>query len=255
MVARTRLRRFGPSATTILMTSDNYHLQELSIAKSPGDPRRVMPTIRPEHRCILDVGCGAGQTLIASELAPGVTAVGVDVDSAALSLGRALGAGIRFARARGEALPFESESFDLVISRVALPYMNIPQALDEMRRVLKTGGDLWVVLHPLSLVMGRLAADLLRLKLKGVIYQLYVLTNGLALHLLGKQFNFPVTGGGCESFQTVGGIRRVLRHTGFEGVEIRRSNFFVVTAKKSPPCDPVAKRGARNCSSRRPGDF
>ncbi len=215
------------------MTADDYHLLELSIANSPDDPRRVMPTITPEHRRILDVGCGAGQTLIASNLAPVVSAVGVDVDFSALSLGKRLNKGIRFARAKGEALPFEGEHFDLVISRVALPYMNVPLALAEMQRVLKAGGDLWLVMHPFSMVRKELAANFLRLRLKGAIYQLYVLTNGLALHLFGRQFRFPGNGA-CESFQTVGGITRSLRRAGFEEIEISRRDFFVVTARKRP---------------------
>jgi SAM-dependent methyltransferase len=214
------------------MSSDDYHLLELSIANTPGDPRCVMPTIRTGQRRILDVGCGAGQTLIASNLAQDVSAVGVDVDSVALTLGRSLSKGIHFARARGEALPFARDNFDLVISRVALPYMNVPVALAEMARVLKAGGELWLVLHPLSAVMSALASNVSRLKLKGAIYQLYVLANGLALHLLSKQFDFPLKGGRCESFQTVRGIRRALQAAGFEGVEIRRDNFFVVTARK-----------------------
>lgn len=215
------------------MSADDYHLLELSIANSPDDARHVMPTITPKHRRILDVGCGAGQTLIASNLAPGVTAVGVDVDLSALALGRRLNQRIRFALAKGEALPFEGENFDIVFSRVALPYMNVPKALAEMGRVLKAGGDLWLVLHPFSMVRKELVANILRLRLKGAIYHLYVLTNGLALHLFGRQFGFPLSGG-CESFQTVGGIIRALRRAGFEEIEVHRRNFFVVTARKRP---------------------
>ena len=41
-----------------------YHLLELEIARSPDDPRCVMPELRPSYRAVLDVGCGAGQTLL-----------------------------------------------------------------------------------------------------------------------------------------------------------------------------------------------
>src|SRR5207245_7299416 len=49
-----------------------------------------------------------------------------------------------------ELLPFREASFDFVFSRVALPYMHIPKAASEMGRVLKPGGGLWCLLHPLS---------------------------------------------------------------------------------------------------------
>ena len=67
--------------------SSNYHRLELSIATDPNDSRRVMPRVESRHRRILDIGCGAGQTLIGSNLSDNVMAVGVDVDHAALALG------------------------------------------------------------------------------------------------------------------------------------------------------------------------
>src|SRR2546421_12144982 len=129
-----------------------YHVLELQIACNPADTRRVMPKIRPQHRRILDVGCGAGQTLIASGLAPEVTAIGGDSDARALALGRRLDKRIRFVCAKGESLPLPSNHFDLVISRVSLPYMRRRAALAEMARVLAPGGDAWFVLHPASRV-------------------------------------------------------------------------------------------------------
>lgn len=214
--------------------SESYHRLELLIASDPGDPRRVMPAISAHHRRILDVGCGAGQILIASDLASNVLAVGADIDHSALLLGDKLSSNIQFVCASGEGLPFENATFDLVICRIALPYMHIHRALSEMWRVLSTGGDLWLVLHPFSMIRRELIASLTRLKLKSIVYQLYVVTNGLALHLLGGQFKFPFKGGSYESFQTVKGIQSVLRSVGFNQIKIDRSKFFVVTAKKAP---------------------
>ena len=56
----------------------HYHLRELAIANDPSDPRRNMPHLEETDRRILDVGCGAGQTLIASAPVAEVLAVGVD---------------------------------------------------------------------------------------------------------------------------------------------------------------------------------
>ena len=62
------------------MDSTDYHLQELAIANCPADPRHILPPVSASHRWLLDVGCGAGQTLIASRLDPGVKVCGVDPD-------------------------------------------------------------------------------------------------------------------------------------------------------------------------------
>ena len=217
-----------------MTASDDYHRLELSIASNPNDPRRIMPSITAEHTRILDVGCGAGQILIASDLGSGVLAVGTDIDHSALVLGSQLSDNkVRFVCASGEALTFASKTFDLVICRVALPYMHIPRALTEMSRVLKDGGDLWLVLHPFEMVRKELFESLAGLRLKSILDRLYVVTNGLALHLLGRQFKVPIGGGRYESFQTNTGIKRVLRSAGFEDIKIRREKFFVVTAKKA----------------------
>src|SRR5687768_18080772 len=105
----------------MLTNSADYHRLELAIATGPNDSRRVMPVIEERHRRILDIGCGAGQTLIGSELRDGVLAVGLDLDHAALALGKQFSPSIQFVEGRGEALPFDHEAFDLVICRVALP--------------------------------------------------------------------------------------------------------------------------------------
>jgi ubiquinone/menaquinone biosynthesis C-methylase UbiE len=212
----------------------DYHLQELAIANDVGDPRRIMPHLEESDRRILDVGCGAGQTLISSAPLPEVLAVGVDSDHPALRLGTQLTNAICFVAAKGEALPFGNESFDLVISRVALPYMKVGNALNEMCRVLRVGGRVWLVLHPFDRTFKDLISNLVRFKMKATIYQLWVLTSGVTLHLFGKQWAWILKPGSYESFQTSGAVRRLLKTAGFERIEITRGKHFVVTAVKRP---------------------
>ena len=208
-----------------------YHVLELQIAADPVDRRRVMPAIRCEHRRIVDVGCGAGQTLIASRLPADVTAIGVDCDPRALSLGRLLYPRLGLIRGRGEALPLPTGFFDLAISRVALPYMRTGAALAEMSRVLRPGGDLWIVLHPFSLVWGEFKASLKRRRWRVALQRAYALANGAAVHLTGREL--PVAyRGKCHSFQTEARIVRTLESLGFEGIRVEQGRFFVVTATK-----------------------
>jgi|SRR5689334_1033319 len=210
-----------------------YHRLEFSIATNPADPRRILPDISARHRRILDVGCGAGQTLLASNLSAPVFVVGVDVDHSALVYGRRQVTKIHFVGAEGEALPFTNNSFDFVICRVALPYMDVRRALCEMFRVLDEGGELWLVLHPLSMTARELLDSLRQFNSKATVYRLWVLGNGLSLHLFGKQWRWPLHPKRYESWQTAARTRRILLSTGFGAVSVKRGDHFLITARKN----------------------
>jgi SAM-dependent methyltransferase len=214
------------------MTSQ-YHLAELEIAWSAHDPRRVMPIIPEDCRTILDVGCGAGQISIASRRTSKGVFFGVDVDFSALELGRELTKDIHFVAANGESLPFRDDSFDMLICRVTLPYMDVRRSLAEFRRVLKPNGLLWLVLHPFSLVAKHLVSSVRSGNLGDMVFRIYVIANGLALALTGRQFRFLLGRRRQESFQTEAGTRRALTFHGFSHIEIRQQQHFVATARKA----------------------
>ena len=217
----------------MLNDSSDYHRLELSIASDPHDPRRVMPVVEQRHRRILDVGCGAGQTLIGSNLSEKVLAVGLDVDHSALALGKQLNTVIHFVSGRGEALPFENETFDLVTCRVSLPYMHVSRALSEMARVTAVGGDLWLVLHPFSMTAKELGTTLAGFQIKASLYRLWVLINGLMLNTLGRQSHWPGDSNRYETWQTGTGMKRALLAAGFDQIRIDRGNHYVVTARRA----------------------
>ena len=191
-----------------------------------------MPSVDASHRKILDVGCGAGQTLIGCALSPEVFAVGLDLDESALAFGRGLNRGINFVRASGEELPFHRESFDLVISRVALPYMQINKGLAEMFRVLRADGDLWIVLHPLSGTLSELMSEARQLHLKGFLFRSWVLLNGLSFNVFGRQYAWPIDRNRRETWQGNRRMTRVLLAAGFSDIQITRNKHFVITARK-----------------------
>ena len=179
---------------------------------------------------MLDVGCGAGQTLIASRLGPDVRGIGVDVAHDALVLGRSLAPRLAFVRAGGEALPFRGDAFDLVICRVALPYMHIPRALAEMGRVLARHGDLWLVLHPWSMTAREWVDALRAVHVRKLVHRTYIVLNSIVFHLTGAMVRWPR--GGYESFQTRRAMRRGLSAAGFVDVRISRTAAFIVRARK-----------------------
>jgi SAM-dependent methyltransferase len=218
-----------------MSSNAQYHLNELQIARSPDDPRHAMPVIPAGCKRVLDIGCGAGQTLVASDLA-GALPFGIDNDLEALQLGKTISVGIGFVQGSGEALPFRDGAFDFVFSRVALPYMRIPVAVREIARVLKPGGQLWCTLHPLSMLSWRNAIGSLR----RTGFEICRLTNTALLHLAGWQFRFPLKRTVTESWQTERGIRLALRKADLESIRVSSGSHFVVTARK--PGDRAAAR-------------
>jgi len=199
----------------------NYHLIELEIALNPSDPRHTLPTCISAQDCVLDIGCGAGQTLIATFA--GNRSYGVDKNLNALLLGKSLTKDVRFVCARAEALPFASGAFTKVISRVTLPYTNIPIVLREMKRVLVPGGHLWLTLHSYSLTKA-----LQRSERWSWPQRAYVLANSLLLHFFQTSISYQ---GKYESFQTNYGIVKALRKAEFHEILVTRTVHFLVTAR------------------------
>lgn len=223
------------------MTKDSrisYHLQELEIARDQQSPFHAMPRFSENDNAILDVGCGIGQTLVASGLKNSKLLVGIDIDLDSLIFGQRQFGYINFTNGTAECLPFKSESFDFVISRVTLPKTNIPKSLKEIRRVLKKDGKVWFTLHPFSMSLSNFKKSILALltfKSKSVFFHTYVIVNGIYFHIFGKQFAYPVFGklyGKYESFQTESGIIRALENAGFRNPTVQKGKIiFAVTAQ------------------------
>jgi len=202
--------------------SIDYHRAELKIALDPSHPSHILPPAAPQSYQVLDVGCGAGQTLVAAY--PDRISFGIDIDFAALKLGRCLTDQVCFVCGKAENLPYRSGQFDLVVARVSLTYTNIIDSLREIHRVLKKGGTLWMTLHPFSIPWRQAKES----NLKGRVFFAYVVLNGVVFHLLQRQFSFR---GKYESFQTIWGICRALRKTEFETISITRGKHFEATAR------------------------
>jgi len=101
---------------------------------------------------LLDVGCGTGtltQMLAQSESA--VTITGLDADLNALKRAKAkstiLGKRVTFEQGYAQEMPFETASFDIVVSSLFFHHLDQQQkleALKEIRRVLKPEGQLHI---------------------------------------------------------------------------------------------------------------
>jgi ubiquinone/menaquinone biosynthesis C-methylase UbiE len=97
---------------------------------------------------LLDIGTGPGRLLIAlRRLAPELELTGVDISEAMVAQAAAnmaaagLSDKVRVQQAGAKQLPFEDNSFDIVISTASLHHWKQPQeSMAEVHRVLKPGG-------------------------------------------------------------------------------------------------------------------
>ena len=158
--------------------------------------------LKPET--VLDLGCGAGQELL--PFLEKTEAICVGADSAA-ELGKItaemFGSEKRaaFVRSEGERLPFASESFDVVLCRVALPYMDNRKAVGEIARVLKPGGVLLLKTHAPLFYFGMIAERLKTFSPRQVAYPLICLAASFWHLLTGRQLQKGIWRG-KEIFQT-----------------------------------------------------
>jgi ubiquinone/menaquinone biosynthesis C-methylase UbiE len=101
---------------------------------------------------ILDVGCGSGaMNLVLARRFPDSEIVGIDLSEPLLRLAREgaeaanLGERVRFERADVQEIPYDDDSFDVVINTNMVHLVEDPvRMLDEMERVLVPGGFLFI---------------------------------------------------------------------------------------------------------------
>lgn len=91
----------------------------------------------------LDVGCASG--FMVSEIArqyPTAQFFGIDVYDKAVEYGRKKYKNIKFKQAAAEKIPYQDQTFDLIICYETIEHVEHPlKSLQEMRRVLKKEGQ------------------------------------------------------------------------------------------------------------------
>lgn len=183
---------------------------------------------------VLDLGCGSGQDLVSWGVTASDEVTGLDIDESRLALARERFPKRTYLQGMGESLPFANESFDRVISSVALPYMNIQKALTEIHRVLVSEGSLSLSLHLPGFTVYELLHHAIP-RAKATLFRLYVMANGTWFHWSGRTIGVL---GRTESFQTERGMKIALTRAGFSRFSFTRipgptGVQFLVEARKS----------------------
>ena len=113
--------------------------------------------LRHAHGDVLEIGAGTGTNL--ARYGAGVTSLTMTEPDASmlrrLERKAATSPGTKVFRAPAEDLPFDDDSFDVVVSALVLcGVSDQPRALREIHRVLRPGGSLLFIEHVLSDVPG-----------------------------------------------------------------------------------------------------
>jgi ubiquinone/menaquinone biosynthesis C-methylase UbiE len=183
---------------------------------------------------ILDLGCGTGKWPKRLDAPPDDTfLIGVDLSQRSCFRAAHLDSRPRWicVCARGEQLPLRDQTVDSVVSNVALPYMDIPDALRELRRVLKPGGSVNLSLHPFSFWLHDFQNHPPWMP-AALLYRFYVAANGLLFHWTGRLARYPFVRRRVESWQSERGIRLALKRAGFAGIRFTHlpNGSFIVQA-------------------------
>lgn len=210
-----------------------YHLSELQTVRDVNDPRRCVPSYDCTGWDVLDVGCGLGQTLLAPEFSRARSRHGIDVDEEAVEMGRSMFPELVLTTAPAEKIPYDDARFDLVFSRVALPYTNVPVALAEMSRVTRPGGRLWVALHSWRMESEAALAACRKLAVKRLIDHAYVTANSVLLAVSGRCMARPWSGT-FESFQFTSAITRLMRSLALTEIAALPGPHFCISARRAP---------------------
>ena len=199
----------------------NYFLVEWEGFKS--DPRRAAALLGSASPMrvdrVLDVGCGCGQEMLPF-VSSGAIGIGMDPNPEAVLTGRRMYAieeltdRVSFLIATGDKMPFADASFDVLICRIALMYMDNKAALAEMGRISRPKSILFVKYHAPAFYFRKLLDGLRDGNFRSSIHACRVLVAGVLYQITGKQFWGRWTAGG-EIFQTRSTLQRELGEVGF----------------------------------------
>lgn len=101
---------------------------------------RLVEEAQLRGRAVLEVGTGTGRLAAALTERYGCSVVAVDASAEMVAVGRSRTHDIRFEQSVAEQLPFDPNTFERVITHMAVHLFDRPRAFSEFRRVLTRTG-------------------------------------------------------------------------------------------------------------------
>lgn len=172
-------------------------------------------------KMVLDVGCGAGQEILPFLEKTNAFCVGIDFADELGEVTQEVFRGknyenrFAFVRSKGEEIPFADESFDVVLCRVALPYMNNRETFAEISRILRVNGTFLLKTHAPAFYFGMIRERFFSFNPKQIAYPIICLTGGIIHSLSGKQLQNGFWRG-KEIYQTQKFIERECARNGLK---------------------------------------
>ena len=153
-------------------------------------PMRAIQIRISQGARILDFGCGTGWFLAEAQASGDPLRIGIDNSLESLAGLNGVPTPdpnranpVHLVSGDGLKLPFLSESFDVVVGHVSMPYMDTRGAFCEIYRVLAPGGSFFLTFHNFLYLRKRLTKSFISAHWKDVVYMFYVGANGLLNHL------------------------------------------------------------------------
>lgn len=201
-------------------TYNDYVMEEWQMFETAHERREALikAVSETDVRRVLDIGCGAGQEMLPF-VERGAYAVGMDIMPEVGQVGRKmyraknLGDRVSFLRASGDELPFADESFDVMICRGALMFMDNKRAITEMARVMRRGGVFFLMVQAPPYYWWKIGKGLKTGNVLSSVHAARVLAAGNWYLMTGKQPTGRITAGG-EIFQTRSSLSREFEQFG-----------------------------------------